>query len=475
MLLMPEDIEKKKQEQAAVQPEAPAQAPPSLLAPVVPQTPWERMQEKHGTGESILRILGTGLSGGILGDVLMPEMTADGQAQYDAEMKAYGTQADAYLASQALAGIDPKNLTPEHIALGTEFGGTAFGEYLTDQYAAQQNSEGGDAAIAEHFDYTPYQWSKLSPEKRRDLSDRYNFEMNGEGAFNYRQYADGSAPEQVQAVKQAESEGTGRGNEITSDRQTVTGIRRQIKGIDEGARMLTDVRDLISTRQADPGKFRAGMRNLFGVETREDGVMSATAAQGVIDQLRDVTLGAISESELKLLLGGLLDPSRSAEANLGTIDTALERMNSNKKLAIDDARLAWGRLDKDESQADFLNQASEDDWYFNNLGEGKNFRAVPKADGSGEVTFSQYSENVRRNFKAQNPYADPPTREDLILGFNEFREQQEKAWTAEQERKKAEAEKLEIATKGLSQVPLMMRAAGGQEQPEQPQTPDYLR
>jgi hypothetical protein len=82
---------------------------------------------------------------------------------------------------------------------------------------------------------------------------------------------------------------------------------------------------------------------------------------------------------------------------------------------------------------------------------------------------------VRRNFKAQNPYADPPTREDLILGFNEFREQQEKAWTAEQERKKAEAEKLEIATKGLSQVPLMMRAAGGQEQPEQPQTPDYLR
>jgi hypothetical protein len=224
--------------------------------------------------------------------------------------------------------------------------------------------------------------------------------------------------------------------------------------------MLTDVRDLIATRQADPGKFATGMRNLFGVETREDGIMSATAAQGVIDQLRDVTLGAISESELKLLLGGLLDPSRSPEANLGTIDTALKRMASNKKLAIDDARLAWGRLEQDEGQAGFLSQASEDDWYFNNLGEGKSFVAVPKADGSGEVTFSQYSENVRRNFKAQNPYADPPTREELIIGFNEFREQQRSLWEKAEEQRRQDAERLELAKKGLTETPLIFQDAG---------------
>ena len=433
----------------------------SLLAPVMPKSPMEQAKEEYGTGETILRMLGTGLSGGLLGEMLLPELGRSSQAQYISDVKSYGDQLKAYNTATALAGIDPENLTPESIALAHE-ASPKLGEYYTDRYAAQQNADGGDSAIAEAFGYTPYQWSQLSPETKRDLRDKHAYQNVGEGAFDYRLQAEGKSPEQLQAVKQAEAEGTGYGQEVTADRQMVTGIRKQIKGIDQGIQTLTDVRELIASREADPGKFATGMRNLFGVETYEDGRMSATAAQGVIDQLRDVTLGAISQSELNLLLGGLLDPSRSAEANLGTLDTALERMESNKKLAVDDAKLAWGRLSSNESQADFLSQASEDDWYFNNLGEGSDFKPVPKADGSGEVSFTQYSENVRRNFKAQNPYADPPSREQLILGFKEFRENQEAIWQEEQERKKAEAERVELAKKGLTEIPLIFREAGNQ-------------
>jgi hypothetical protein len=437
---------------AAAQPEPVSQD--SLLP--VPMSPIEKMMERDGK----LKTMGKMLLGGFTGmtPFLMPELIG-GKARYQQELKDYSEQQKMLRAQEALSGIDMQNITASDAILLDAAG---LGDYANDAFAAQQNSSGGDESIREHFGYSPYQWSQLSPEAKRDLRDRYAYGQTGPGTFDYRLRAEGKSPEQLQAAKTAEAEGTGRGNEITSDRQTVTGIRRQIKGIDQGIKMVGDVRELIATRQADPGKFRAGMRNVFGVETYEDGRMSATAAQGVIDQLREVTLGAISESELKLLLGGLLDPSRSAEANLGTLDTALERMESNKGLAIDDARLAWERLASNEGQADFLSQATEDDWYFNNLGEGRNFKPVPKADGSGEVSFSQYSENVIRNFKKQNPYAELPTRDDLIVGFDEFRQQQEKLWTAEQERKKAEAERLELAKKGLTETPLIFREAGNQ-------------
>ena len=467
-----EELEEKLKEEQPAPVEAPSA--PSLLAPVMPLSPWEQAEEEYGTGEAMVRRLGNILTGGLFDSAIIPEMGSGSLDRYKKELAAYADQSKTYTMAQALAGIDPSEITPAHIALGNEYGGSAFGEYLTDQYAAQNAEVGTDHAVADLVGVPYAQWVRRSPEQKR--ADRIYYQsQNGDGTYLDAQLeAQGKLPEQLQAQQQAEAEGTGRGNEVTADRQMVTGIRRQIKGMDEGARMLSDVRELIATRQADPGKFATGMRNLFGVETYEDGRMSATAAQGVIDQLRDVTLGAISESELRLLLGGLLDPSRSPEANLGTIDTALERMASNRELAIDDARLAWDRLSGDENQADFLSQASEDDWYFSNLGEGKNFRPVPKADGSGEVSFTQFSERVQKNHKAQNPYAEPLTREQIIIGFSEYREKQEALWQAEQERKKAEAERVELAKKGLTETPLMMIEAGGQE-PVQVQKPDYLR
>jgi hypothetical protein len=431
---MPEDIEKKKQEQAAVQPEAPAQAPPSLLAPVVPQTPWERMQEKHGTGESILRILGTGLSGGILGDVLMPEMTADGQAQYDAEMKAYGTQADAYLASQALAGIDPENLTPGHIALGTEYGGTAFGEYLTDRYAAQQNSEGGDAAIAEHFDYTPYQWSKLSPEKRRDLSDRYNFEMNGEGAFDYRQYADGSAPEQLAEAESAKSFGTAEGTQYGSDRDVIRNVRTEVLRQDQGIEALTGIKAMIEDPEnEDLTGWPRIIRDFTNTNRREDGTLSAEAASRVIELISQATFGALNEQELQLLKDGVLNPSKSGEFNIGTLDKAIERISNERERTLQGARSASERYRGWEGQDDY-DTLFEDDWLYNNVGDGSKIQAIPAFGGNDEYTFQQYTEDTMSEL---GPFDQKPSRDELVNGFAQMRKEAEEMY---KEQKRLEKE-----------------------------------
>ena len=99
MLLMPDELEKKKKEQALqeqaalVDNRSNAEAAGSLLSPAMPLTPWEQMQEKHGTGGSLLRMLGTGLSGGLLGNLLMPEMGKGGQAKYAADLEMYKDQA----------------------------------------------------------------------------------------------------------------------------------------------------------------------------------------------------------------------------------------------------------------------------------------------------------------------------------------------------------------------------------------------
>lgn len=47
----------------------------SLLSPAMaaPQSPEEQMKEKYGTGGTLLRMLGVGLSGGLLGDTLLPK------------------------------------------------------------------------------------------------------------------------------------------------------------------------------------------------------------------------------------------------------------------------------------------------------------------------------------------------------------------------------------------------------------------
>jgi len=101
-----QELDDKKQEQGIVDERTTSEAVASLFSPVMdmPKTPWERMQDKHGTGGSILRILGTGLTGGILGDALMPELTRSGREQYEADMDVYKAQKTAEMARQQAMG-----------------------------------------------------------------------------------------------------------------------------------------------------------------------------------------------------------------------------------------------------------------------------------------------------------------------------------------------------------------------------------
>ena len=70
----------------------------SLLTamPEAPVSPSQQLRDKHGTGGAILRMLGTGLSGGLLGDMLMPEMGRANQLQYASDLESYGTKKEKY-------------------------------------------------------------------------------------------------------------------------------------------------------------------------------------------------------------------------------------------------------------------------------------------------------------------------------------------------------------------------------------------
>lgn len=90
-----EDPEKRKEQErlaaaAQAQAQAPAPAEPGLLQmPEKPMTPFEQLRDNHGTGGAILRLLGTGLSGGLLGDVLTPEIGRASQAEYATDLATY--------------------------------------------------------------------------------------------------------------------------------------------------------------------------------------------------------------------------------------------------------------------------------------------------------------------------------------------------------------------------------------------------
>ena len=112
MLMSMDDIRelnrRKEQERLAAeaQAQAPAQAQPGLLQmPEKPMTPFEQLRDNHGTGGAIMRLLGTGLSGGLLGGFLTPEIGKASQAEYATDLatyKAYQTKLmEQQLAEQA--------------------------------------------------------------------------------------------------------------------------------------------------------------------------------------------------------------------------------------------------------------------------------------------------------------------------------------------------------------------------------------
>lgn len=426
----------------------------SLLSPgglTAPVSPYEQAKQNHGDGlgffvKSMLVAKNPALAGW-----LMPELSAANLAQYKSDLDLYNDHQKQLLGQQLISdrvgSIDMANPTIEDIAYLSEVA-PDLAEDLSGRLTSNTIPEGSDHEIAKKAGVTMDQFLSASPEQRRQW--RYMH-----GSQEYRDTAlemSGKSPDQIYDQERARIQGEAEGSEIKTDRASLIGAQKAISDHDIGLNQLTDVRTMISEGRADPDKFRRRIRSVFGVETREDGTMDAATANGIVAQIQQATFGALSQSELDLLRDGLMNPYASKESNLGRLDVAIDRLSGQKENMVSNFKAAANRLSGHEDQQDFLNEFYEDDWAYMNIGEGSEFKPIPKSDGTGEISFSDYVETIKSNIKAQNPYAEMPTRDQFIIGFNELREKNKADWEAAQELSKQRAEELERAKRSLMNV-----------------------
>lgn len=425
---------------------APVEAPsaPSLLAPVMPLSPWEQAEEEYGTGEAMVRRLGNIFTGGLFDSAIIPEMGSGSLGRYKKELETYADQSQTYNMAQALAGIDPSEITPAHIAMGNEYGGTAFGEYLTDQFAAQQAEVGADHAVAELAGVPYAQWAQRSPEQKR--ADRnYYQSQNGDGAyFDAQLQAQGKAPEQVQASKESELYGSGLGQRLAADRETIIGTQSNVEMLDTSAAKIRGIREILEDNPDAAGWNRV-FRDAFNMNTAVDGVLSEAEANGVVEQIKQATFGAISQAELDLLRQALMDPTKSTEFNIGTLSSALKTVQDKRKQVISDGRQAVDRYSANETQTDF-ETLMKSDWAYNNIGGGSRIQSIPAFGDLEEYTFQQY---VEETMSSLGPFDPKPSRDDLINGFAKEREDAEADYEAMIEKQKADAEAARVAHERL--------------------------
>lgn len=406
---------------------------------------------KHWTQKALeedggMKFFGKMLLGGLTGltPLLFPEMIGS-KARYASELETYGDQLLAQNMADKIGGIDFDNLRPEDIAT-LNAASKDLGKYGTDRLAAQMNSGGGDAAIAESFGYKPYQWAQLSPEQKRDYRDEYRYKNGGSEAFRYRQAAEGKTPEQMRAAKSSELFGSAQGQQYGDDRAIITGVRGQVQSYDQGLESLGSIKTMLEDPEnSDTTGWPRIIRDAINTNTKEDGSMDAEMAAGVVELISQATFGALSQSELDLLKGGLMDPTKSTEYNLGTINTAMKRIENDRELAIESAKGAAGRYSKWEGQKDY-DTLMENEWLYNNVGEGSRIQSIPAYGGRDEITFQDYAEYAKSQ---RGPFDEPPSRDELITGFAEMRKQAEAEYKAMIEKKNADREAAERARLGL--------------------------
>ena len=424
MGLLEEQLKNKALPRAVAEP-APATDPESLLP--VPQHWTEKAIERDGKGKFFGKMLLGGFTG--MTPLLFPEMIGS-KARYAAELEAYQDQLAAQRLTEGLGSVDASNLTPADIALAHS-ASPDLGEYYADQFAAQQNAGGGDEATASHFGYSPYQWSQLSPETKRDLRDRYAYDNGGEGAFDYRLEAEGKSPEQLQTAKQSETFGSATGTQYGEDRQAIRGVRGQVMKADQTLTSLDNVMDLLQNPDNDDlTGIERQIRDLFWANRREDGTLDAVTAQGVVDLISQATFGALSQSELDLLKGGMLDPSKSVEYNIGTLTEARKRVENDRARYIEAGKSAADRYSKWDGQDDYDSLMS-DDWNYLNIGEGSRIKPIVfMQDGEEKtITFDDYY-NAR--MEQAGPYEEL-TREQIVVDYRKAREAEKELWEKQQE------------------------------------------
>ena len=430
---------------------APAQAPASLASSQaqavqqeslleMPQSPLEQVVEKNGKAKTLGKMALTALSGGLLAPVLMPELMGAGK-KYEADMEAYKKERTSANLAERISQIDFDNIQPEDIPY-LELASGSLGEFGTDMLSAQMNGLGGDAEIAEAYGYSPYQWEQLSPEKKRDLSDRYTYQQGGEGAFDYRRSAEGKLPEQLQQAKESELYGSGLGQQLADDRQIITGAQSQVEMLDASASKIKGIREILEDNPDATGWNRV-FRDAFNMNTETDGVLSEAEANGVVEQIKQATFGAISQAELDLLRQALMDPTKSSKFNIGTLSSALKTVQDKRKQTISAGRQAVDRYSESDTQNDF-ESLMKSDWAYNNIGGGSRIKPITKiVDGEEKtVTFSDY---YKARKEAAGPY-DDVSREQILVDYRKAREAEKEMWEKQQ---KVKADLQEEARRAL--------------------------
>lgn len=160
--------------------------------------------------------------------------------------------------------------------------------------------------------------------------------------------------------------------------------------------------------------------------------MDAEMAAGVVDLISQATFGALSQSELDLLKGGLMDPTKSKEYNLGTINTAMKRIDNDRELAIGAARDAADRYQNWDGQDDY-DKLFESDWLYNNIGAGSRIKPIPAFGNNSEYTFQQH---VKDTMASLGPFDPKPSRDELVTSFAAMRKEAEEMYNEMKRREK---------------------------------------
>jgi hypothetical protein len=216
---------------------------------------------------------------------------------------------------------------------------------------------------------------------------------------------------------------------------------------DQNISSLGEIRNSLADPEADglTGWPRV-VRDFLNINNYTDGAMDSEMATGVVDLISKATFGALSQSELDLLKGGLMDPTKSMEYNIGTIDKAIKRNEDERQLALESARGAAGRYKNWKGQKDYAT-LMDNDWLYNNVGEGSQIQSIPAYGGKDEISYKDYVEYAQSQ---RGPFDEPLSRDELITGFSELREQSEAEYNAMIEKKKADAEAADRARLGLN-------------------------
>lgn len=434
----------------------------SLLSPAMPKTPWEQMKEKHGAGESFLRILGTGLSGGLLGNLLMPEMSKEGKAKYAADMGLYKAEQERANIrreqSDFFSGLDMDNLTMAEIAQISDFD-AGLGKIALENYAF--NQQVGDLGRAQGFlndgiedendlwaQETNLRYGRTGGGQQTSLTSVLNNAQMTQSEFE-------ALPAEAQraVLYQHGTDEDRRAMDRVAGRQTLEQIEAEgaAKGIGEASGALTaeaigfipnapaiaadqkyalagaqGVIDLIKGGDINTGKWANMVKDTFNIQTKADGTLGYQATQALIQQINSATFGALSEREIATLEKMFANGEYNEEQNLGVMEGVMQKIRHEQEKHSRKTEESLRRV-KDYAPDEY-DHFMQDDNNWLDYGDGAKISDV------GGMDFRSYYEANAAEGKSRSQIVnDWAEQEKMFKEAEEQRKEQEDAASAKAE------------------------------------------